>query len=78
MLKEHGPLLGGPALYAALGFKTYAAFHRAHQKNELGVQVFTIPGRRGVFSLTEEVANWLQRQASVANLKIEGSDVMNS
>jgi hypothetical protein len=64
MLKEHGPLLGGQALYAALGFRTYAAFHRAHQRGEIGVHVFIIEGRRGMFALTVDVACWLEQQAN--------------
>lgn len=64
MLKEHGPLLGGKALHAALGFRTYAAFHRAYQKGEIGVRIFVLPRRRGLFALTTDVACWLEAQAN--------------
>jgi hypothetical protein len=65
MLEKYGPLMGGEDLYAALGFKTYAAFHRARLKGDIDVHVFSIRGRRGLFSLTTDVAAWLQQQAKL-------------
>lgn len=62
---EHGPLLQGSALYRALGYNTYAAFHRARQRGDIGVHIFPIVGRRGIFALTEEVANWIIKQAGI-------------
>lgn len=56
----YGPTIGGRDLYAALGFKTYAAFHRSNVRNEIGVNVFKLPGRRDWFALTTEVAEWLE------------------
>lgn len=64
LLDQYGPALGGQDLYAALGFKTYAAFHRSKQRGEVGVHVFPLPGRRGWFALTMDVAEWLEKQAS--------------
>lgn len=63
LLFQFGPTLGGHDLYAALGFKTYSAFHRSKQRDEIGVHVFTLPGRRGWFALTTDVAAWLKVQA---------------
>lgn len=63
LLSRYGPTLGGRDLYGALGFKTYAAFHRSKQRGEVGVNVFTLPGRRGWFALTANVAEWLGTQA---------------
>lgn len=73
-LEEHlflrfGPTLGGRDLYAALGFKTYSAFHRGKQRGEIGVHVFTLPGRRGWFALTTDVAAWLRAQANPSDRK---------
>lgn len=64
LLKQYGPTLTGTDLYAALGFKTYAAFHRVLSRRELGVRVFKLPGRRGWFASTLEVADWLDRQTA--------------
>ena len=64
MIATFGPTIGGSDLYAALGFKTYSAFYRSYKRNEIGVPVFTLNGRRGWFALTEEVAEWLARNRS--------------
>lgn len=66
MVTHYGPTLGGQDLYAALGFKSYAAFHRSKHRGEIGVRVFTLPGRRGWFALTVEVAEWLAEQREAA------------
>lgn len=63
LLDQYGPTISGRDLYAALGFKSYAAFHRSKQRGEIGVNVFTIPGRRGWFALTPEIAEWLNKHA---------------
>lgn len=63
LFDRYGPALGGRDLYAALGFKTYASFHRSKQRGEVGVHVFPLPGRRGWFALTADVAAWLEKQA---------------
>ncbi len=64
LLKQYGPTLTGNDLYAALGFKTYAAFHRVLTRGELSVRVFKLPGRRGWFASTLEVADWLTQQTN--------------
>ncbi len=64
LLSRFGPTIGGQDLYSALGFKTYAAFHRSQQRDELGVHVFKLPGRRGWFALTSDVATWLEKQST--------------
>lgn len=64
LLLRFGPTIGGQDLYSALGFKTYAAFHRSQQRDELGVHVFKLPKRRGWFALTSDVATWLEKQST--------------
>ena len=61
MERQYGPLLGGTALYRALGLPSAAAFRQAASREALPVQVFSIPHRRGRFALTREVAQWLAR-----------------
>lgn len=63
MFVRFGPMVSGQDLYQALGFKTYAAFHRSKKRNEIEVNVFTLPGRRGWFALTADVAVWLNHQS---------------
>ncbi|MGZ8984433.1 MAG: hypothetical protein ACXW11_10845 [Methylotenera sp.] len=64
LISRFGPTIGGQDLYSALGFKTYAAFHRSQQRAALGVHVFKLPGRRGWFALTGDVATWLMKQST--------------
>lgn len=59
LFEKHGPLLGGTALYVVLGFKSAAAMRQAMQRDQIGVQLFAIPNRRGKFALTLHVAQWL-------------------
>jgi hypothetical protein len=63
LIGAYGPTLGGRDLYSALGFKTYSAFYRSMQRNEIGVNIFNLPGRRGWFALTTGVAEWLEAQS---------------
>jgi hypothetical protein len=63
LLTQFGPTIGGNDLYGALGFKTYSAFHRGHQRGEIKVNIFKLPGRRGWFALTNDLAAWLFSQA---------------
>ena len=64
MNDQFGPVIGGKYLYSALGFKTYAAFHRCSNLGGLGVSVFKLTGRRGWFALTSEVADWIDKQVN--------------
>lgn len=59
--ERHGPMLGGAALYRALGFPTAAAMRQAVSRGRVPVPLFDIEGRRGRFALTLDVALWLAR-----------------
>lgn len=65
LTKQHGPLLGGSALYQALAFPTAAAMRQAEIRGEVGVRLFNIPNRRGKFALTNDVAAWLAKCAAL-------------
>lgn len=75
LLDRYGATLGGQDLYAALGFKTYAAFHRSRQLGAIGVKLFTLPGRRGWFALTTDVAAWLEAHASQTSANLQSESV---
>jgi hypothetical protein len=62
-VRLNGFIVGGSALWKALGFSTYAAFYRSWSKGTLGVRVFAIPGRKGQFALSEDVVEWVVRMA---------------
>ena len=65
LLREYGPLLGGPALTRALGFRTGAALKKALRSEHLRLKIFHIEGRRGLFCLTTDVAAWLGQVSDV-------------
>lgn len=56
MVARYGPVIGGADLRGLLGFRTRSAFERAIRLGTAAVPVFRMPGRRGHFALTHEVA----------------------
>lgn len=74
LLECYGPMVGGPELIKLLGFKTYTAFYRTWRAGDLGVQVFHIPGRRGLFALTQDVAAWMSQLARPASPAAEAAE----
>lgn len=62
MMKNLGPLLGGEALWRALGFSSAHSFRRALRNGEVRVQIFRLPNRRGAYALTTDVARWIDSQ----------------
>ncbi|QIL19637.1 hypothetical protein [Thermomonas sp. HDW16] len=64
-IERYGPMVGGAALRSLLGFRTTAAFQKARLQGQLGVAVFPLLGRMGVFAVTEEACAWVlaQRQS---------------
>jgi hypothetical protein len=67
-IERYGPLVGGSALRSLLGFRTTAAFQKARLQGQIGVAVFPLPGRQGVFAVTQEACRWVlaQRQTNSA------------
>jgi hypothetical protein len=62
LLNQYGQLIGGPALWHALGYPSYSAFARALERDALAeLPLFKIPRRRGVFCLTSELAIYLAK-----------------
>lgn len=57
--ERYGEVIGGKDLHKVLGFRTSRAFARAVEHSLVGVPVFNIPGRRGKFAMTVDVAQWL-------------------
>lgn len=72
LLVVHGPMLGGKALSATLGYPTNSAFRQALARNTVPVAVFSIKHRRGKFALTREVARWIAEQRQNAPAAPEG------
>lgn len=59
LLDQYGPIIGGKDLYQALGFRSYAAFRLANEQMKTPILVYQLPGRRGWFARTDDLAKWL-------------------
>lgn len=59
LIAEHGELVGGNALRRCLGYRTQRAFQMAIQRGQVPVETFSLPGRRGRYARTFQVAEWL-------------------
>jgi len=62
LLRLHGPIIGGAALHAALGYPSASAFRMALARDRVPVKVFGIDHRRGKFALVKDLAVWLAQQ----------------
>lgn len=68
LTSRYGELIGGGLLGKVLGFPSIEALKRAIERKTLTIPTFFIPGRRGRFALTADVAEWL------ANCKANADD----
>jgi hypothetical protein len=57
--ERYGEVIGGRTLWHALGYKTSSAFKQALARKSLSLPIFFMPGRKGHFALTRDVADWL-------------------
>lgn len=59
LLSRYGVMLDHIQLREVLGYRTASAFQRAVTLGRIGVRVFNVPGRRGKFALSADLALWL-------------------
>ena len=59
LVAQHGELLTGERLRTLLGYQSGRSFLRASKEGRLPISVFRLPGRRGVFARTRDLAAWL-------------------
>ncbi len=59
LVREYGVIVGASAVAHLLGYGTPYALAKARSRGQLPVQTFRIPGRRGWFARTAEIAGWL-------------------
>lgn len=71
-VERYGPVLGGEALRQFLGFRTAAAFQKARYSGAIEVSLFALPGRQGLFALTQEACEWLIHQRRSAQRPVVG------
>lgn len=59
LITAHGELIGGNALGRCLGYRTPRAFQMGLLRGQVPIETFTLPGRRGRYARTFQVAAWL-------------------
>jgi len=60
LLQRFGsPIIGGEALWRTLGFSNAAAFRNAIRRKNVPVPTFFVPGRKGRFARSLDIAYWL-------------------
>ncbi len=64
---QYGPLIGGVDLVKVLGFRTSSAFNKSLREHRIGVDIFDIPGRKGKFAYSEDVATWIRQVGNKSN-----------
>lgn len=69
LVSRYGPLVGGHDLRKLLGFRTAAAMQRAVRQGLMRAPVFHLEGRRGLFAITSEIAEWLLQERAKALTK---------
>ena len=67
LLERFGPMIGGADLIHVAGFPNAAALRQAVHRNKVGFPVFQVPGRRGRFAWTVDVAQWLSKLPRTGN-----------
>lgn len=58
LIRTYGVIVGGAQLTRALGYPTQQAFRQAVARGRVPVPLFTIPGRRGKFAQSQDIARW--------------------
>src|ERR1700741_3315182 len=66
LFRQHGPMLSGSHLCAALGYPSRDAFRQAVARGTVPIPVFPIANRRGKSALVMDVANWLAERRVAA------------
>ena len=59
LLEVYGAVIGGDDLWRVLGLHSPSSLKRHIREKTLGLQTFTIPGRRGSFATARAVAQWV-------------------
>lgn len=59
LLERHGELVGQRQLARLLGYPSAGAVQKASERGRLPVRTFRVPGRRGKFAFTRDLAAWL-------------------
>lgn len=63
---EFGPVMDTKALCKVLHYRSTNSLNAAHGRGLLPFLAFSLPGRRGMFALTEEIAEMIELSADRA------------
>lgn len=72
LLEQHGPLMCGRSLWAALGYTSAQAFRRAVRAGSVPIKTFTLEHRRGRYAKTLDVVDWLANLAAADRSEAPG------
>jgi hypothetical protein len=61
LCQTYGPLMHSRDVQAALRYRTAGGFRAARHLGTIHLNMFAIPGRRGLFAKTEDVAELMRR-----------------
>lgn len=59
LVRLYGPVVGSKDISRILGYASPDAFRKARSRKTIPIRVFRLPGRRGYFASTSEIAHWL-------------------
>lgn len=59
LLREYGAIVDAGDVAHLLGYRSAYALAKARSRGRLPVQTFRIPGRRGWYATTAEIAGWI-------------------
>lgn len=62
LIERFGPLMCSKDVQQALRFKTPEGFRAARTRGRLPLTMFRLPGRRGLFAKTSDVAELISQQ----------------
>ncbi|MGL4675909.1 MAG: hypothetical protein ACRCXK_13720 [Wohlfahrtiimonas sp.] len=78
LYQMYGPLLASRDLWKILGFASPDAYRQARNEGRLPVPEFSLVGRKGYFSLTQDIIHWLAEQRSTATINMTLDNHLNN
>lgn len=69
LLLQYGPYINAIKTADLLSYPTYTAFSAARQRGRLPFPMQRLPGRKGWFSRTSDVAQWIESTSPGASPK---------
>lgn len=64
LCEKYGPMMNSRDVQTALRYRTLGGFRAARHLGTINLEMFRIPGRRGLFAKTEDVAFLMRRMLS--------------